>query len=63
MVLGKGESLVGRLLTYDALRMRFREFKLRRNPDCPVCGDKPEITELIDYEEFCSYAPVADQAS
>lgn len=62
-MLGKGESLIGRLLTYDALRMRFREFKLRRNPDCPVCGDEPIIKELIDYEEFCSYVPAATQTA
>src|SRR5437763_2625106 len=51
--LGKGEPLVGRLLLYDALAMRFRELKLRRNPECPVCGDHPTITKLIDYYEFC----------
>ncbi len=53
IILGKGESLSGRLLLYDALSMRFRELKLRRNPDCPVCGDHPTIRELIDYQEFC----------
>jgi sulfur-carrier protein adenylyltransferase/sulfurtransferase len=53
LVLGIGEPLVGRLLLYDALTMRFRELKLRRNPDCPVCGDHPTITKLIDYQEFC----------
>ena len=53
LVLGVGEPLVGRLLLYDALAMRFRELKLRRNPDCPVCGDHPTITKLIDYQEFC----------
>ncbi|MDW8352967.1 MAG: molybdopterin-synthase adenylyltransferase MoeB [Bryobacterales bacterium] len=53
LILGKGEPLVGRLLLYDALAMRFRELKLRRNPDCPVCGDHPTIRELIDYHEFC----------
>jgi adenylyltransferase/sulfurtransferase len=41
------------LLHYDALQMKFREFKVRRNPKCPICGDKPTITALIDYEEFC----------
>jgi rhodanese-related sulfurtransferase len=51
--LGVGEPLVGRLLLYDALAMRFRELKLRRNPECPVCGDSPTITKLIDYQEFC----------
>jgi adenylyltransferase/sulfurtransferase len=53
LILGIGEPLVGRLLLYDALAMRFRELKLRRNPDCPVCGDHPTITKLIDYQEFC----------
>lgn len=53
LILGKGQPLVGRLLLYDALAMRFRELKLRRNPDCPVCGDHPTIRELIDYHEFC----------
>ncbi|MCU1261981.1 MAG: UBA/THIF-type binding protein [Bryobacterales bacterium] len=53
LILGAGEPLVGRLLLYDALTMRFRELKLRRNPECPVCGDHPTITKLIDYQEFC----------
>jgi adenylyltransferase/sulfurtransferase len=53
LILGKGSSLVGRLLLYDALEMRFQEFKVRRNPKCPVCGDHPSITKLIDYEQFC----------
>jgi molybdopterin/thiamine biosynthesis adenylyltransferase/rhodanese-related sulfurtransferase/molybdopterin converting factor small subunit len=53
LILGAGEPLVGRLMLYDALAMRFRELKLRRNPDCPVCGDHPTITKLIDYQEFC----------
>jgi len=53
LILGAGEPLVGRLLLYDALAMRFRELKLRRNPECPVCGDHPAIRELIDYQEFC----------
>ena len=52
LILGVGEPLVGRLLLYDALAMRFRELKLRRNPECPVCGDHPTITKLIDYQEF-----------
>ncbi|MEM8607226.1 MAG: molybdopterin-synthase adenylyltransferase MoeB [Myxococcota bacterium] len=54
IVLGYGEPLIGRLLQYDSTNMTFRTFKLRRNKDCPVCGDKPTITEYIDYEEFCS---------
>jgi adenylyltransferase/sulfurtransferase len=61
LVLGAGEPLVGRLLLYDALGMRFRELKLRRNPDCPVCGDHPTITELIDYQQFCG-VPIQEPA-
>ena len=67
LILGIGESLVGRLLLYDALAMRFRELKLRRNPECPVCGDNPSIHELIDYHQFCGVpnpsevAPVTEQ--
>jgi adenylyltransferase/sulfurtransferase len=53
LILGIGEPLAGRLLLFDALGMRFRELRLRRNPSCPVCGDHPTIHELIDYEEFC----------
>jgi adenylyltransferase/sulfurtransferase len=53
LILGKGEPLVGRLLLYDALSMRFRELKLRKNPDCPVCGTHPTLTKLIDYQQFC----------
>ena len=53
LILGAGEPLVGRLMLYDALAMKFRELKLRRNPECPVCGDHPTITKLIDYQQFC----------
>ncbi len=53
LILGIGEPLVGRLMLYDALAMRFRELKLRRNPECPACGDHPTITKLIDYQQFC----------
>lgn len=53
LILGSGDHLVGRLLVFDALAMRFRELKLRKNPECPVCGEHRTITELIDYEEFC----------
>ncbi len=53
LILGAGEPLVGRLLLFDALAMRFRELKLKRNPECPMCGDHRTITKLIDYEEFC----------
>jgi len=53
LILGVGEPLVGRLMLYDALSMKIRELKLRRNPDCPMCGDHPTITKLIDYQQFC----------
>ncbi len=53
LILGLGDSLVGRLVHFDGLKFRFREFKLRRDPDCPVCGEKPSITEPVDYEAFC----------
>ena len=53
MILGNGSTLSGRLVLYDALNMKFRELKLRRNPECPVCGDNPTVRELIDYEQFC----------
>jgi len=53
LILGQGESLAGRLLLVDALGMKFRELKLRKNPDCPVCGTHRTITELIDYDQFC----------
>ncbi len=53
LILGKGEPLIGRVLLVDALGMKFRELKLRKNPDCPVCGTHPTITRLIDYQEFC----------
>ncbi len=53
LILGVGEPLIGRLLLFDALAMRFRELKLKRNPECPMCGDHRTITKLIDYEEFC----------
>jgi adenylyltransferase/sulfurtransferase len=57
LALGKGSSLVGRLLLFNALDMKFRELKLRRDPQCPLCGDAPTITQLIDYEMFCGIAP------
>jgi len=53
LILGRGDALVGRLLLFDALGMKFRELKLRRNPDCPACGEHRTITKLIDYYEFC----------
>ncbi len=63
LILGKGESLVGRLLLVDALSMRFRELKLRKNPECPVCGTNPTVTELIDYQQFCGIVPETPQES
>ncbi len=62
LILGIGQPLIGRLLLFDALGMKFRELKLRKNPDCPICGEDPTITKLIDYEQFCGirgeeYAP------
>jgi adenylyltransferase/sulfurtransferase len=60
LILGVGEPLVGRLLLYDAFTMRFRELKLRRDPECPVCGDRPTVKELIDYDQFCGVAPAAN---
>lgn len=56
LILQKGEPLVGRLLTYDSLRMTFRTLKLRRDKDCPICGENPTIREYIDYEGFCAGA-------
>ena len=53
LILGSGDPLIGRLLLVDALGMKFRELKLRKNPDCPVCGKNPTIKKLIDYQEFC----------
>jgi sulfur-carrier protein adenylyltransferase/sulfurtransferase len=53
LILGVGEPLIGRFLIFDALRMKFRELKLRKDPDCPVCGTHPTVTALIDYEQFC----------
>ena len=53
LILGRGDHLIGRLLLFDALGMKFRELKLRKNPDCPACGTHPTVTKLIDYEEFC----------
>jgi adenylyltransferase/sulfurtransferase len=61
LILGKGEPLIGRLLLVDALNMRFRQLKLRKNPDCPICGPNPSITKLIDYQQFCGIEPVPQQ--
>ena len=62
LILGIGEPLIGRLMLYDALAMRFREMKVRRNPECPVCGDNPTIKELIDYHQFCGVPNPKDAA-
>ena len=56
LILDRGRSLSGRLLRLDAREMRFREIEVRRDPECPACGDDPSVTELIDYEEFCGVA-------
>ncbi len=61
LAIGKGTSLVGRLVLFNALNMKFRELKLRRDPQCPVCGEHPTIKELIDYEQFCGIAPEPEQ--
>ena len=53
LIMGIGESLMGRMIAFDALKMKFREFKLRKDPKCPVCSENPTITELIDYDQFC----------
>jgi sulfur-carrier protein adenylyltransferase/sulfurtransferase len=64
LIIGVGEALIGRLLLFDALSMTFRALKLRKNPECPVCGEHPVVTKLIDYAEFCGIrgeeAPVSD---
>jgi adenylyltransferase/sulfurtransferase len=57
LIMGIGEPLIGRFLIYDALGMKFRELKLRKDPDCPVCGTHPTVTQLIDYEQFCGIVP------
>src|SRR6187399_3676933 len=62
LILGVGEPLIGRFLIYDALRMKFRELKLRRDAECPVCGTHPTVTKLIDYEQFCGVRPEPAQA-
>jgi adenylyltransferase/sulfurtransferase len=62
LITGIGEPLVGRFLIYDALRMKFRELKLKKDPDCPVCGTHPTVTKLIDYEQFCGIHPVPSGA-
>jgi adenylyltransferase/sulfurtransferase len=61
LILGSGQPLIGRLLLYDALQMRFRELKLRRDTECPICGDHPTIHALIDYDQFCGVVPAHAQ--
>jgi len=62
LILGKGDTLVGRLLLFDALKMKFTELKLRKDKNCPICGDNPTIKELIDYEQFCGIVPEEESA-
>jgi adenylyltransferase/sulfurtransferase len=61
LILGEGEPLIGRLLLFDALKLRFRELKLRKSPDCPVCSERPTQTGLIDYEQFCGLPGSGEQ--
>jgi adenylyltransferase/sulfurtransferase len=61
LLIGVGEPLIGRFMIYDALKMKFRELKLRKDPDCPVCGTHPTVTKLIDYEQFCGVTPAAPE--
>jgi adenylyltransferase/sulfurtransferase len=61
LILGIGTTLVGRLLLIDALNMRFRELKLRKNPECSVCGAHPTVTQLIDYQQFCGIVPATKE--
>jgi len=63
LVLGQGSSLVGRMVLYDALEMKFRQLKLRRDAECPVCGDNPSVTELIDYDQFCGLPSQHNEAA
>jgi adenylyltransferase/sulfurtransferase len=59
LVMGLGQPLIGRLIHFDAINLKFREFKLRRDPKCPVCGENPTITKLIDYDQFCGIPQAA----
>lgn len=61
LLLGIGEPLIGRLLLYNALDMRFRELRLNKDPECPICGDNPTVTQLIDYDQFCGINPQTEQ--
>ena len=53
LIVGQGEPLIGRLLMYDSLAMKFREIRIRSDPNCPICGENPTITELVNYQEMC----------
>jgi adenylyltransferase/sulfurtransferase len=63
LILGRGRTLIGRLMLYDALEMKFRELKLRKNPKCPLCGENPTIKALIDYDQFCGITPPTSAAT
>ena len=63
LIIGQGDPLIGRLLLFDALKMKFKELKLRKDPKCPLCGPAPTVTELIDYEFFCGTAPAQKTAT
>lgn len=63
LIIGVGQPLINRFMIYDALQMKFRELKLRRDPDCPVCGERPTVTELIDYDQFCGVGPAVETES
>jgi sulfur-carrier protein adenylyltransferase/sulfurtransferase len=63
LLLGVGETLIGRLVLVDALSMRFRELRIRKNPDCAVCGPKPTVTRLIDYDAFCGESPLVSSSA
>ncbi|HJM76527.1 MAG TPA: hypothetical protein QGI71_11835, partial [Dehalococcoidia bacterium] len=60
-ILDIGDPLVGRLLLIDALTMEFRTMKLRQDPSCPLCGENPTVTELIDYDQFCGTPPITEE--
>ena len=63
LIIGIGDSLIGRLVNFDALKLRFREFKIRKDPNCPICGDNPTIHQLIDYDQFCGIPQADAQAA
>ena len=60
LIVGEGEPLVGRLLMYDSLAMKFREIRIRRDPKCPLCGENPTITELMNYHALCGLEAPAE---